>query len=145
VRLEDWRIVELATYMTGEVFANMKNHSILGRMMRETAIEPDAFADGVVRARDAGGLLHHLFGVRALGLWGELSEARSAAYLSGLLIGHELASISLLSETVYLLGSEQLTKLYVEALATCGISGRVLDPDAVAEGLFLLAASLPDR
>ena len=145
VRLEDWRMVELSTYMTGEVFANMKNHSILGRMMRTAAVEPDAFADGVVRARDAGGLLHHLFGVRTLGLFGELSDARSASYLSGLLIGHELASISRLSETVYLLGSEELTKLYVEALAACGISGRILDPDAVAEGLFLLAASLQDR
>lgn len=145
VRLEDWRIVELATHMTGEVFANMKNHSILGRMMRAATIEPDAFSDGVVRARDAGGLLHHLFGVRTLGLFGELSETRSASYLSGLLIGHELASISLLSETVYLLGSEELTRLYVEALAVCGISGRVLDPDAVAEGLFLLSASLQER
>ena len=142
VHVEDGRITELATYMTGEVFAVMKGHSILGRMMRDATVDPDAFADGVVRARDAGGLLHHLFGVRTSGLFGDLSETSSSAYLSGLLIGHELASIPLLTETVYLLGSEQLTSLYVEALAACGISAFVLDPDAVVEGLFRLAASL---
>jgi 2-dehydro-3-deoxygalactonokinase len=143
VRLEDWRITEFATYMTGEVFAVMKGHSILGRMMREATIDAHAFADGVVRARDAGGLLHHLFGVRAAGLFGELADASSASYLSGLLVGHELACIPLLGETVYLLGSEQLTSLYVEALATCGISALVLDPDAVVKGLFRLSATLP--
>jgi 2-dehydro-3-deoxygalactonokinase len=143
VRLEDWRITEFATYMTGEVFAVMKTHSILGRMMREATTDAHAFADGVVRARDAGGLLHHLFGVRAAGLFGELADASSASYLSGLLVGHELACIPLLSETVYLLGAEQLTSLYVEALAACGISALVLDPDAVAKGLFRLSAMLP--
>jgi 2-dehydro-3-deoxygalactonokinase len=143
VRLEDRRITEFTTHMTGEVFAVMQGHSILGRMMSETGTDADAFAEGVVRARDPGGLLHHLFGVRAAGLFGELADASSASYLSGLLVGHELASIPLSSDTVYLLGSERLTGLYFEALAACGISARVLDPDATAKGLFLLSAALP--
>ncbi len=142
VRLEDRRITEFATHMTGEVFAVMRGHSILGRMMRETRTDTDAFVDGVVRARDAGGLLHHLFGVRAAGLFGELADDSAASYLSGLLVGHELASIPLLGETVYLLGSERLTGLYFEALAASGISARVLDPDATAKGLFLLSSAL---
>ena len=143
VRLEDHRIVEFATHMTGEVFAVMRQHSILGRMMREAQVDEEAFADGVVRARDAGGLLHHLFGVRSAGLFGQLADESSASYLSGLLIGHELASIPRLSETVYVLASEQLAARYVQALSTCGISALVLDSDAVVRGLFRLSASLP--
>jgi len=142
-RLEDHRIVEFSTHMTGEVFAIMRQHSILGRMMREAQVDEEAFADGVVRARDAGGLLHHLFGVRSAGLFGQLADESSASYLSGLLIGHELAAIPRLSETVYVLASEQLAARYVQALSTCGISALVLDSDAVVEGLFRLSASLP--
>ena len=52
--------------MTGEVFAVLKSHSILGRMMKDGAVERDAaFEDGVRRSGEAGGALHHLFGVRA--------------------------------------------------------------------------------
>ena len=142
-RLEDHRIVEFSTHMTGEVFAIMKQHSILGRMMREAQVDEEAFADGVVRARDAGGLLHHLFGVRSAGLFGQLADESSASYLSGLLIGHELAAIPRLSETVYVLASEQLAARYVQALSTCGISALVLDSDGVVKGLFRLSASLP--
>jgi 2-dehydro-3-deoxygalactonokinase len=142
-RLENHRVVEFSTHMTGEVFAIMRQHSILGRMMREAQIDEEAFADGVVRARDAGGLLHHLFGVRSAGLFEQLADESAASYLSGLLIGHELASIPRLSETVYVLGSEQLAARYVQALSTCGISALVLDSDAVAKGLFRLSASLP--
>ena len=143
VRLQDRRITEFATHMTGEVFAVMKGHSILGRMMREGSTDADAFADGVARARDGGGLLHHLFGVRAAALFGELGDHSSASYLSGLLVGHELLSLPLLGEAVYLLGSERLTGLYVEALAACGVSALVLDPAAVVKGLFRLSAALP--
>jgi 2-dehydro-3-deoxygalactonokinase len=142
--LESGRITEFATYMTGEVFAVMKAHSILGRMMREAEVDEEAFADGVVRARDAGGLLHHLFGIRASGLFGDLADDKSSSYLSGLLIGHELASVPQLSESVYLLGAEQLTSLYEQALATHGITAHVLDQDAVVRGLHRLARLLPD-
>ena len=142
-RLEDHRIVEFSTHMTGEVFAIMRQHSILGRMMREAQVDEEAFADGVVRARDAGGLLHHLFGVRSAGLFGQLADESSASYLSGLLIGHELTSIPSLSETVYVLASEQLAARYVQALSTRGISALVLDADAAVNGLFRLSASLP--
>ena len=143
VRLEERRIVEFSTHMTGEVFAIMRQHSILGRMMREAQVDEEAFADGVVRARDPGGLLHHLFGVRSAGLFGQLPDESSASYLSGLLIGHELASIPRLSETVYVLASEQLAARYVQALSTCGISALVLDSDAVVNGLFRLSTALP--
>lgn len=141
--LEGGRITHFATYMTGEVFAVMKAHSILGRMMADGDLDAVAFASGVLRAREPGSLLHHLFGVRARGLFGDLSDDAAAAYLSGLLIGHELASLPRLNDAVYLLGEPQLTRLYTEALRCYGVDASILDPDAAVRGLFNLARMLP--
>jgi 2-keto-3-deoxy-galactonokinase len=52
--------------MTGEAFAALSQHTILGRMMALDAPHaPAAFARGLARAKQKGGLLHHLFGTRA--------------------------------------------------------------------------------
>jgi 2-dehydro-3-deoxygalactonokinase len=80
VTVEKGRITRFATHMTGEAFAVFKNHSILGRMMKDGAPDPAAFADGVRRSADPGGWLHHLFGVRSRGLFGELTEPAAASY-----------------------------------------------------------------
>jgi 2-dehydro-3-deoxygalactonokinase len=143
VHLEGGRITRFATFMTGEVFAVMKAHSILGRMMVDTRVDPVAFGSGVLRARESGGLLHHLFGVRTRGLLGDLSDDDSAGYLSGLLIGHELTALPRLSGTVYLLGAPQLMRLYTEALKCYGVDTSILDADAAVRGLFNLAQMLP--
>jgi 2-dehydro-3-deoxygalactonokinase len=145
VRVETGKIVRFATYMTGEVFAVMKAHSILGRMMADAGTDPVAFESGVLRARDSGGLLHQLFGVRARGLFQDLSDDDAASYLSGLLIGHELAAIPRLVGAVYLLGAPQLTHLYAEALKSYGVDAGILDPDSAVKGLFKLAQTLPQR
>ena len=97
----------------------------------------------MLRAREPGGLLHHLFGVRTRGLLGELPNEQSAAYLSGLLVGHELEAIARLeSASVYLLGAPELTSLYAEALKSYGVDAAILDPDAVVGGLRNLAQQL---
>ena len=77
--VESGRVVQFATYLTGEVFAVLKAHSILGRMMEAGETDLASFDAGVQRSRTAGGLLHHLFGVRALGLFGDLPNARAAS------------------------------------------------------------------
>jgi 2-dehydro-3-deoxygalactonokinase len=142
VEVADGRIVGLATHMTGEAFAVMKAHSILGRMMKEGPADAAAFDDGVRRSGEAGGVLHHLFGVRARTLFGELSDAASASYLSGLLIGHEIRAAGNHADRVHLLGTAQLGEVYRQALGALGIETRMLDPDAVTTGLFRLAAML---
>jgi 2-dehydro-3-deoxygalactonokinase len=140
--VEGRRIMHFSTYMTGEVFAVMKAHSILGRMMTEAPFDVAAFDAGLLRARDDGGLLHHLFGVRTRGLFGDLTSERSASYLSGVLIGHELRSVPVQSGVVYVLGAQDLSQLYVHALRTQGYEPRLLHPDAVVTGLSHLAARL---
>jgi 2-dehydro-3-deoxygalactonokinase len=71
--VKNGRIERFSTFMTGEVYAVLRQHSILGRMMEEGKPDAGAFAEGVKRSGDEGGLLHHLFGVRTRGLMGELA------------------------------------------------------------------------
>ena len=143
VRVTDGRIVSFSTHMTGEIYALLREQSILSRLMTDDALTPHLFDQGVRRAREAGGLLHHLFGVRSLGLFEQIPAPGLASYLSGILIGHELASAAPKAKAVDLLGSAQLTALYASALRAAGIAPRVLDPHAVARGLFRLASNLP--
>lgn len=142
VEVMNGRIAHFTTHMTGEAFAVFKTHSILGRMMKDGPTHVAAFEDGVRRSADAGGLLHHLFGVRARGLLGELTEAASASYLSGMLIGHEIRSAHCTQNQVRLLCSVQLAEIYGRAFIVLGIEAKVFDPDSVTKGLFRLAAYL---
>ncbi len=146
VRTRDGRITTFATAMTGEVFAVLRRHSILGRLMIEGSDghDPAAFAAGLRRAGEAGGLLHHLFGVRTRGLFGEIAEnAALPSYLSGILIGHEIAAHAPNDKVIHLIGAATLVGLYREALTLSGRGSRVLDGDCAADGLFLLASHLP--
>ena len=142
VEVSEGRIARFSTHMTGEAFAVFKAHSILGRMMKDGANDTTAFEDGVHRSADAGGLLHHLFGVRARGLLGELAQAASASYLSGILIGHEIRSAHGGRGCVHVLCSAQLAEIYGRAFTVLGIEARALDPDSVTKGLSRLAAYL---
>ena len=139
-RMEDGRIAAFKTHMTGEVFAVLRQHSLLGRMMEEGPPEETAFAEGVARSGEDGGLLHHLFGVRTRGLFGELSGKTAPSYLSGLLLGHELRHAG--ASRFYLLGSPDLCALYARAAALLGMETSNLDPLAATRALFQLGRKI---
>ena len=140
VEVRGARIERFATYMTGELYAVLKQHSILGRMMEEGASDPRAFREGVERSGEPGGLLHHLFGVRTRGLMGELHAAASGSYLSGLLIGHELRSFPV--RKMLLLGAPELVQTYARAAEVLGIETQALEPTAGTRALFRLGVML---
>lgn len=146
-RLSAGRIAGFATQMTGESFAALSEHTILARTSVEGPTVPEAFGRGVRRSGEAGGLLHHLFGTRALGLMGELAATETRSYLSGLLIGHEIrAALAAPREapagSVHLLGSARLEALYADAFGILGVAHRRHDPDTVARGLALIGRTL---
>jgi 2-dehydro-3-deoxygalactonokinase len=143
VRVEKARIERFSTSMTGEVYAVLRQHSILGRMMEEGTPDAAAFAEGVARSGEAGGLLHHLFGVRTRGLMGELGAAASTSYLSGILIGHELRSQD--AKQVHLLGAPALAALYQQAAAVLGIETRALDSESAVRSLYRLGVMLEGK
>ncbi len=131
-------IESFSTHLTGEAFAALRSHTILGRLMQADAPpDADAFHRGVLRSAAPGGLLHHLFGVRTLGLFAQLPEAASASYLSGLLIGHEVHAAAA-GSNVLLIGAGALCELYGQAIALCGGSATLAKADAAAQGLALI-------
>ncbi len=145
VRVESGRIVSFTTHMTGEMFAVLRDHSILGRTMENAGDIPAVFDAGIARAREPGGLLHHLFGVRADSLAGKLTPEAAHEFLSGLLIGHEIAAAAPSHGIVHILGAQSLAARYERALSSIGCSAKLMDPDAAVRGLFRLATALTHR
>lgn len=140
-RVEGRRVTGFETHMTGEVFDVLRRHSILGRGIEHAAWDDGAFLDGVARSGAKGGLLHHLFGVRAAGLLGDLPAESAGAFLSGLVIGHEIRAAAP-DGVVHLIGDEDLVDLYRRALGALGCEAVAGDNRAAARGLFLIAGSL---
>lgn len=146
VQVEGGRVQSFATFMTGELFALLGSHSILGRLMRGEAEDEAGFARGVAvgLAGEAGrgGSLARLFSARTLVLAGELPETAVASYLSGLLIGCELreaAAMGGAEAPVLLVGEPALTARYARALELAGRPHAVASPDAAARGQHRLA------
>jgi 2-dehydro-3-deoxygalactonokinase len=138
VRVENGRIAGFTTHMTGEAYGALRGHTILGRTMRDGPANGAPFEAGVRRSGDPGGLLHHIFGVRAQTLVGALAETDAGAYLSGILIGHEIRSAMPAGAVVHVIGAPELTKLYAGAIAACGGYAEQHDGDAAAAGLALI-------
>ena len=134
-RLADGRITAFRTYLSGEMFAALRSGTILGRMMTEGPMAEDAFDRGVARSGEPGHLLHHVFGVRTLGLMHRLEDADSASYLSGLLIGHEVRAALPTGRLVHLVGAPSLCGLYARVIEACSGSAVVEDSEAASRGL----------
>jgi 2-dehydro-3-deoxygalactonokinase len=148
VRVQDRRVVGFHTFMTGEVFAALCAHTILGRTMRPAAA-PDlgAFDRGVAVARSSEGrlgVLSTMFSARTLGLVGELTGEAQADYLSGLLIGHEVAALDQLGERgkpILLVGEPALCERYRRALAASGHAPAAIAAGATERGLWCIAVA----
>ena len=143
INIQQHAISSFVTCMTGDVFAALRDCTILSRIMNKGPhVDNAAFLRGVARSADRGGLLHHLFSVRTLALTDRLSEDSSASYLSGLLIGHEVRSAMPAAAHVHLVGSPQLCLLYAQTIDACGGTCRIENEDAAARGLVAVARRL---
>lgn len=144
--LEGGRITDFSTYMTGELFAVLKTHSILGRLMDGEAHDAGAFAEGVGLSLVDPVLARTLFSVRAEGLFHTIAPTALAAYLSGLLIGTEVGAglVDTQAQAATLIGEPALTGLYAEAMALAGVDDvkQVDGETAVGAGLWRLAVAL---
>jgi 2-dehydro-3-deoxygalactonokinase len=139
IDVEGDQITNFATYVTGETFAALRQHTILSRLM--TTDEPDdlGFTRGVIKSlSDPSGLLHSLFSVRSLGLYDEIGGAALSSYLSGLVIGAEVghALLSRRKRADYMiLASPKIGGRYKQALDIAGVTARYGDPLAIVHGL----------
>ncbi|MGE0719551.1 MAG: 2-dehydro-3-deoxygalactonokinase [Alphaproteobacteria bacterium] len=142
VEVRDGRILGFRTFMTGEVFAALRGHTILGRMMAGTGGDGEAFRRGVAaaeRARSPGDLLALLFSARTLRLFDEIGKHDAFDYLSGMLIGAELATLRGTHEPVVLVGGAELAQRYDDAATALGIAATMAPADCVRIGHLAIA------
>ncbi len=133
------RVLGHRTFMTGELFGAIRKGTILGAEMGEAGTDAGAFDAGVTRALDDPALTATLFSVRVEALADRLRPEASADYLSGLLIGAEVAAhVEDRRTPVTLVGTVALNDRYSAALRIAGFSDvRVADGDtATARGLW---------
>ncbi len=139
------RVTGFRTFMTGEFFALLSQHSLLARTIdTSAAFNAQAFTLGVaLAAEEAGGLLHHAFGARTLSLMARMDAGALASYLSGLVIGEELRNGQLDDKApIVLIGSENLTRRYALAFESRAVAVRSMGAEATWAGLHALGQHL---
>ncbi|MEJ7688808.1 MAG: 2-dehydro-3-deoxygalactonokinase [Variovorax sp.] len=136
------RVTGFRTFMTGEFYGLLSQHSILARTIDAKApLDEAAFLEGAAQAGNGQSLLHNAFGARTLALFGRKTSGELASYLSGLVIGEELRTQSRHGAAeVVLIGAPALTARYLLALQASGATARVLGAEASWAGLQALAA-----
>ena len=146
VRVERGRITGLRTFMTGELYSLLRQHSILARTLPESdgELDTDAFRRGLAHARESASLLHAAFSVRTLALFERMPPAAMPSYLSGLVIGEELRAQGLagVRESIVVIGAPALTSRYRLALESVGAPSTVVGAQASWRGLFAIARQL---
>ncbi|MDO8774341.1 MAG: 2-dehydro-3-deoxygalactonokinase [Burkholderiaceae bacterium] len=145
VQLAGGAIVKFNTFMTGEFYALLAQHSILAKSLPEVtatpaALDTVAFLQGIDRAQKSSEsgqtLLGNAFSTRVKSLFNELQPAQAASYLSGLVIGDELAAMRLpAGSQVIVIGSATLCERYTLALAHLGVQTRPMGNQAAWAGL----------
>ena len=158
VDVQQGKVTRFATHMTGELFAVLRHHSVLGRLIPQVTtniqdsatneIDLPAFLKGVdvVRNAPVGGLTHQLFAVRTLGLTRQMAPESLADYLSGMLIGHEIQSgldwIKSARKSIdqlTLVGEQPLCDRYCHALQRFDQMNTRMLPNTAPAGLWRLA------
>lgn len=139
VELDAGRIVQLRTYMTGELFELLRRHGTVAAAAGavDAVWDSAAFSDGVKASRQGAALSHQLFGCRARVVCGDMPASSTQAYLSGLLIGTELADVVSKPGTTHgasvfrLIGSVGLATRYQAAAEQLGMVIELIDSQAV--------------
>jgi len=148
-RVEAERVAAFKTFITGELFASVRDHTVAGAFARAAPVKHpgEAFALGVRRGAAAAacegksGVIGLLFGARSLPLTGALAEDDAGDYLSGLLIGAEIGEARRLfsGEEPHVAGAAALVARYLRAFEALGLPARAAPLRAAARGLFRIA------
>jgi 2-dehydro-3-deoxygalactonokinase len=143
VLVEDGAIERFVTAMTGELFDILSRHSVL--KPEDAPEDLAAFDEGLEAAGDGGALAARLFTARARVVGGKMPKSAVKSYLSGLLIGADVAGApALLAEPVKevaLIGDPRLCRLYARALEHRSVANQTYDgSEAVLSGLKTLFA-----
>lgn len=132
VRISEEKIRRIDTFMTGELFDIICNHSILNGQIKTKTFDEKAFKAGIQLSKEPVPLTKQLFKIRTNCLFEKWSGNQTYSVLSGLLIGQELRQHDFnKGEPVYLCGSDSLMSLYQKALKIEGIQSIITNSEEV--------------
>lgn len=123
VQADAEQIHDFRTVMTGELHHLLLQHSLVGAGLPEQQTSSDAFAAGLARGIDSPAVLPQLFEVRASHVLGNLPREQVNEFLSGLLIGAEVASMRDFiahEQTITIVAGASLTSRYQQAFHAMG-------------------------
>jgi 2-dehydro-3-deoxygalactonokinase len=155
VSVYDGVVQEFLTVPTGELFALLRDHSVIVRDQTTAVVHHAAeFERGLAEARRHPEIpvLHKIFQARTLRLDQQLSPQGAASWMSGLLVGTDVAgALQLLDDTdphapVHVVGTAELIDAYAAALTACGRVAQAVDGTGAAfAGLGYLYRQLEGR
>jgi 2-dehydro-3-deoxygalactonokinase len=139
-------VLQFQTWMTGELFGLHTKHGILGRLMQQGQERMEDYRAGVKLGLVSAGKANHVvFAARTAGLMGQVAPEGLPDYLSGILIGLEVASATAeddsasRNQAITLIGDDGLCERYGVALELAGLAWQRSPPDATTHGQWLIA------
>ncbi|EPF2242807.1 2-dehydro-3-deoxygalactonokinase [Citrobacter werkmanii] len=126
------QIHDFRTVMTGELHHLLLRHSLVGAGLPEQKTSAEAFSAGLMRGLATPAVLPQLFEVRASHVLGTLPRDQVSEFLSGLLIGAEVANMSeqfAVGQAITLVAGSALTLRYQQAFHAIGREVSVVDGD----------------
>ncbi|EPE7078900.1 2-dehydro-3-deoxygalactonokinase [Cronobacter sakazakii] len=145
VQADAQQVNDFRTVMTGELHHLLLTHSLIGAGLPEQQQSADAFNAGLEQGAETDAPLTRLFEVRAAHVLGSLAREHVAEFLSGLLIGNEVASQLRhwqpdSKQPLTLVASPSLASRYQRALSLLGYTAQALEGDrAFQTGIRSLA------
>ncbi|MDG1641236.1 2-dehydro-3-deoxygalactonokinase [Klebsiella huaxiensis] len=124
VQAERGVVRHFATAMTGELHHLLMTQSLLGKGLTAQLPDDAAFELGLEKGLAQPSLISELFVARAARVLGALAATSVSDYLSGLLIGAEVAILGqrYRASTVTLVGDPALNARYRRVMMACGMT-----------------------
>ena len=148
-------VTGINTFITGELFEVISQHSILKESLAEGKFGENefiAFKEGVIKSKEDVSILHSLFFIRTNSLFKKKSPTENYYFLSGLLIGDELKILlPFNNQSLQLAATGKLFELYSIAFEVLGLLTRtkIAEKDivdtAVIKGQYIILNNLINR
>ncbi|MFC5422631.1 2-dehydro-3-deoxygalactonokinase [Bosea eneae] len=147
-QVEGGRITRFASFMTGEIYGLLREHSILSRLATEPSGDDttEGIRRGLAAAQRPGGFLNAAFHARSDVLGGRMAGGAVGPYLSALLVAQEIEGARALFgslDNLHLVADGVLAQSYGRALAAAGLDHGLTTPeDAFVAAVTRLARGL---
>ena len=133
VQVEQDKVLDFRTVMTGELHYLLLKQSLIGAGLPQQEENADAFRAGLQVGSNDTSILSRLFEVRASHVLGARDRRHISDFLSGLLIGHEVALMTQSNEArrqpITIIAGDALAQRYQQALQFIGVDSVTLAGD----------------